>query len=91
MAAKQLHSPPITSLVCVELVGPELDIRRRGRRPFASVAVPEATVDKNDFAQAWQNNVRRSRQVSPMQPEPEAERVNKTSDNYLRLSVLLWN
>ena len=49
--------------------------------------MPEAPVDKNDRPMLRQDEVGGAGEISPMQPEPKAEPVNRAPDNDFRLRV----
>ncbi len=49
--------------------------------------VPETTVDKDRRPVLWQRDVRPSRQIAAMEPEPEARRVQRFADSNLRTCI----
>lgn len=61
---------------------------RRPRKPASGVLVPKASVDKDCDTQPGQDNIRSSRQVTPMQSEPEAGTVENSTSRHLRACVL---
>jgi len=50
--------------------------------------MPEASVDENDGAMPRQDDVRRSRQVSPMQAKPISHPMQRPPHGKLRSGVL---
>lgn len=56
--------------VSLDLAGPERDVRLRRTAARAAVAMPEAAVDEDRQPMAGQNDIRRSRQITSMQPKP---------------------
>ena len=84
-------------LFCVLGVPPPVpfQLRRPVRRvalwyvPFTAVlvTVPEAAMHKDYRAPSREHDVRLSRQILPMQPEPEAHPVEYAPDPHLRQSV----
>lgn len=55
------------------------------------MAVPEATIYENHFVSRRKNDVRRSRQVPPVESKPVAERVQQSPDHEFRRGVFSAN
>jgi len=70
------------------LLLPELCVGR-GSNPAVPTAVhvPETAVDKDHLAMTRQHNIRRARQLSPMQAESVSHAMNRPAHDDLRLRV----
>lgn len=53
--------------------------------------MPKASVDKNGFAHLAEYQIRDTRQIPLMQPEPVAEAVNERANKHFRLRVRRFN
>ena len=53
--------------------------------------MPKAAMHKDDFAQAWKDEIRRARQVAAMQTVAITEPVRDLADDQFRLRVRLSN
>ena len=51
------------------------------------MAMPEATMNEDDCASSWKNQVRLAGQSLHMEPVSVTERMQRTPDQHLRLSV----
>jgi hypothetical protein len=51
------------------------------------MSMPETSLDLDYCAVFWQNNIRASRQSAHMQPEAEAETVERPPDQHFGLRV----
>jgi hypothetical protein len=54
---------------------------------LALVLVPEATMNEDDFAEAWKHKVGRSRQVGPVKAVSESHAVNQSAHLHFRCSI----
>ncbi len=54
----------------------------------AVMAMPEAAMNENDGAEAWEDHVRTARQVLDVQAEPEACRMEATAQEHLGAGVM---
>ncbi len=73
-------------------VWPELCSGRRNARKFAAhVHVPEASMDKDDGSESWQDDIWLARQVLAMKSEPVALRVQCFANQDFRFCVSSLN
>ncbi len=56
-----------------------------------TVKMPEAAVDKNTDAVAWQNDIGAPRQITPVETKTIAHGVEQTADDKFRLGILAAN
>lgn len=74
--------------ISTQLLGPELTTCRRDRGPLAFwMLVPKTTVNKDDGAIFWKDNIRLSRKVFAMQAKPIAHSVKQRTDKQLRPGI----
>jgi hypothetical protein len=88
---EHLKRVPITRLVSPELFRPELPVGRGDGGALAIVAVPETSVDKDDFTPRNEGQVRLAGQVFAVQAEAIPEPVHQTAHLHLRRCVLAAN
>ncbi len=74
-------------LVAIEFSIPEGGVRSGPLSTRTVMAVPEATMDEDGDPVARQDNVGRSREISPMQPEAKAFGVQETAGRDLGFCV----
>lgn len=85
---KSLVGTAVALNVASEFDFPELSTRLRYFGvTTAKVSVPETTVDKHDNPSSGKHNVRSSRQIPAVKPEPEACRKQGLANDDLRLRI----
>jgi hypothetical protein len=71
IASQATYAGTVSADVVVDLSIPVLFIALRPMsNPAARMEMPEATVDQDYLLVAWQDNVRASGQIPPMNPKP---------------------
>lgn len=95
LPAKPAKLSAISSISCLvarQLPLPELGpCGRLDLAVFASMAVPETSVDENHLPPAGENQVRASGEIVPMHPVPITQGVYQPPDDHLRVRVLAPN
>ena len=83
-----LDIQPVSAAVALDFVGPEPDVGLRdGVEPAAFVPVPEASVDENDSAVSWQDDVRCAGKAADILAEAEAAAEQFPAYRDLRIRV----
>ncbi len=77
--------------VSPELGDPISAPRRRDSAAAAAVQMPKATVDIDHLRQPRQHDIRRPRQIAPMQPIPKPQPVQEPPNDHLRRGVFGFN
>lgn len=78
----------VSAAVALDFVGPETDIGfRNGIVPTAFVSVPEASVDENDSAVFWQDDIRCARKGADILAEAETSAEQFPAYRDLRIRV----
>ena len=78
----------VALFIAVEFGGPVVLVRARAVAPvLAAVAVPEAAVDENHFAQSGKNQVGLAGQVGAMQAKSKSQRVRQPPHDHFRFGV----
>lgn len=72
-----------------QLCAPEVHVALGlGQSVAAAMPVPEAAMHEDDLVSARKHQVRRAGQTAHVQPKPEAQRVQRPTNDNLRLCVL---
>lgn len=90
-SAKQPGVESVTPFVPIKFCVPVLSVASRPSALPTVVAMPKASLHLNNRSVAWQNDVRVSRQILPMESESKAARMKQASDLPLGLSVFAAN
>jgi hypothetical protein len=76
--------------VCFELWGPKLRPafwKTATPARWIIVPMPKAAMNENYLAPPWQNQIRRSWQISTVEPESATKRMDQAANGKFRLSV----
>lgn len=79
---------PVPGHVCFDLRSPEGSTGLRPLRSCAAVMMPEAPMHHHDSAITGEHDVRRTRQVFPVEPEAQSFPMKRAAHKKLRLRVL---
>ena len=81
-------NPLVSFRVATEFCGPIPAMGGRDTAMGATVHMPKAAADVDDFAQSRKHEIRRPWQRADMEAVTVAQRVNKSANNQFRRSVL---